>query len=193
MKAVKWMIITGVVLALVLVTTLVLVPATFAQGPGGSYGPGNGPMNGDGYGPAGPARGATNSVISQVAEQLGIDRFDLMAELMDGTTVADLAAERGIDLDALVDAVVAARADWLTAAVDAGRLTEEEVDARLATMRAQLTQRFTQEWTMQSRLQLHADDMPRLQMRNYADADGDGVCDNMNGAGFQGMRGRGGR
>lgn len=195
MKAVKWMTIAGVVLVLVLVAALAVVPAAFAQGPGSGYGPGNGPMHGDGYGPAGPALGGTNSVISLVAEQLGIDRFDLMAQLMDGATVADLAADNGVDLDALVDAVVAARADRLNAAVDAGQLTEEDAQARLETMRAQLTERFTQEWTMQSRLQLHADDMLHLQMHNYADADGDGICDNMNGAGFQGMgmRGRAGR
>jgi hypothetical protein len=99
----KWMkkSIAGATLAAVLTTASVAVYAqdataqppavtdTHAGGPG-LRGPG--PMGG----------------LSIIAEQLGIDPSELFTELQAGKTVAQIAEEKGIATDTIVNAVVAA-------------------------------------------------------------------------------------
>lgn len=49
-----------------------------------------------------------------IAEALGLDQVDVRAALESGSTIADLATEQGVDLDAVIDQIVAdaqARAD----------------------------------------------------------------------------------
>ncbi len=70
-------------------------------------------------------------VWSVVAEQLGIEQADLWTELQAGKTIAQLAEEKGVATSAIVDAVVAAHQEQLTAAVTAGTLTQAQADARL--------------------------------------------------------------
>ncbi len=74
--------------------------------------------------------------LSIVAEQLGIDQAELMTELQAGKTIAQLAEEKGISTDDIIAAVVAARQEMLTSAVEAGTLTQAQADARLALVQA---------------------------------------------------------
>jgi polyhydroxyalkanoate synthesis regulator phasin len=59
----------------------------------------------------------------------------------DGTTLADVAGEQGVAVDALVDALVTAQQDRIAQAVEDGRLTQEEADERLADLEEQVTER----------------------------------------------------
>jgi polyhydroxyalkanoate synthesis regulator phasin len=76
-----------------------------------------------------------------VAGALGITTDELRTALGDGQTVAEIAAAQGVDVQVVIDAVVAAMQERLDQAVANGRLTQEEADARLA----QMTERAT-EW-----------------------------------------------
>ncbi|KGM09081.1 hypothetical protein N868_04535 [Cellulomonas carbonis T26] len=108
--------------------------AALAPGRGGGMGPGFGHSRGLGLG---HARGLALDVA---AETLGLTTDDLRTALAeDGATLASVAQAQGVDEDALVAALVAAATEHLAAAVEEGRLTQEEADERAA----QLTERFT--------------------------------------------------
>ena len=64
---------------------------------------------------------------------------ELSAALAEGKTVAEIAAEQGVELGALVAALIAPRAEFLNQAVVDGRLTQEQADAMLEEMTEHLT------------------------------------------------------
>ncbi len=74
-----------------------------------------------------------------VANTIGIDLADLLTQLADGSTVAEIATANGVDPQAVIDAVVQDVNERLTAAVESGRLTQEEADERLANMTERIT------------------------------------------------------
>jgi len=77
-----------------------------------------------------------------VAEPLGMTVDEVVAALQDGQSVADLAAEKGVALDTIVEALLAPRREALETAVENGRLTQEEADEMLAEMQAKITERL---------------------------------------------------
>ena len=77
-----------------------------------------------------------------VADALGMTELDLLKALRNGQTVAQLAEEKGVSLDTLVNTVVDQHAEALTKAVEAGKITQEQADQRLQNLKEQLTQRF---------------------------------------------------
>jgi hypothetical protein len=169
----KWM--KFGMLAVALLVGMMLVASTAsAQGPGGR-------------GSRGGLGGPDDSLVAIAAKTLGIDQAALVSTLTSGKTIADVAKDKGVALDKIVDAVIAERAEHLTAAVAAGRMTQAQVDAMLARMRVMIT------------AQLSAPFTPRGYGpgTGFVDANNDGVCDNCgmaDGSGFAGRRGqRGGR
>ena len=74
--------------------------------------------------------------LDTVAEVLGIDEDDLRTQLADGATIADIA---GDDIDAVIDALVADKTERIEAAVEDGRLTQEEADEKLAEIEDRVT------------------------------------------------------
>lgn len=74
------------------------------------------------------------------ADALGMKVEDVTAALRDGKTMADLAAERGIEVEDLVAKAVAARKAVVQEAVEAGRLTQEQADAMLEQMQERMTE-----------------------------------------------------
>jgi hypothetical protein len=180
----KWVLLVIVVL----VAGLALVPAVFAQGPlnqdSSSYGngpmmrtdfgPGNGQRMGNAASPAfgmGPRwGGSSGSLITVAAEQLGLTPTELVAELQSGKTIAQVAEEKGVAVETIVEAFVALRAERLAELVANGQLTQEQADAMLAAMRANVTARLSEAWTPRGPGQGTGP--------GYADQDGDGVCDN---------------
>jgi DNA-directed RNA polymerase specialized sigma subunit len=117
-----------------------------AMMPGGdAFGPGFGP------GPGGPGqmgqggRQGGNPVLEIVAEKLGMTSDELMTELQAGKSIADVAAEKNVSVDTLVDAILAPRSDRLKEMVTNGRLTQEQADARLAEMKSKVTERLNQQ------------------------------------------------
>ena len=58
--------------------------------------------------------------------------------LADGQTVADLATAQGVALEDIAHALATAQAERLQQAVDNGRLTQEDADAKIAEMEANI-------------------------------------------------------
>jgi hypothetical protein len=73
------------------------------------------------------------------AEALGITTDELRQALRDGATLAEVAALQGVDVQVVIDAMVAEARDHIEQAVEDGRLTREEADEKLA----ELTERIT--------------------------------------------------
>ena len=73
--------------------------------------------------------GPSNSLVAIAAEVLGVDPAELLADLAAGKTIAEVAQAQGVDLDTVVDAVIAPRAEVLRLAVADGRLTQVNADA----------------------------------------------------------------
>ena len=159
---ITWMALAGVALALAL--AIILAPSAFAQGPGGGYGSGMGMGPGGGRGMGGPQ----SSLVAVASQQLNMTQADLLAELRGGKTIAQVAADKHVALDTIVNAFVAPRAERLQAAVAAGRLTQAQADAQLATIKANITARLSAPWSPQG-------NGPGT---GFVDQDGDGVCDN---------------
>jgi hypothetical protein len=133
--------------------------AAFAQGPSGDQ-----PPLGLGRGNWG---GPDNSLVAVAARVLGMDQTALVAELNAGQTIADVAQVKGVALDQIVTAYVQPHVDWLTQAVEDGKITQAQADQYIATMKANLTAKLSVPFA------------PRGNGNGtgFVDADGDGVCD----------------
>ena len=70
--------------------------------------------------------------LSVVAESIGITEDELRTALQDDQTIADIAAAKGVEVQTVVDAVVAAQKERLDEKVTAGDLTQEQADEMLA-------------------------------------------------------------
>ena len=196
MKTRTWLTLAGIALAVMV--AIAVAPAVLAQGPADGLGPGQahgrmigggtpGARNGMGQrggmgGMRGQMGGPQQSLVAVAAHTLGITQADLIAQLQGGKTIAQVASEKNVALDTIVNAFVATRQARMAQAVADGRMTQAQADAMLATMRANVTARLSQPWSPQG---------PGMGA-GYADANGDGVCDNAGsgGMGAGRMRGR---
>lgn len=163
----KRFLLVGILSAVLGLGIFAFVPAILAQGPGmmgrgfttpfttpdgapqfENFGPGA--MIGNGaFGGPGAMRGGQmgyHSPLVYVAEQLGWTVADLQSELTAGQTLAEVATANGLDVTTLIEGLLAQRAEQMAWAVDNGRLTQEDVDSHMATMRTQLETMFTSPW-----------------------------------------------
>ncbi len=83
--------------------------------------------------------GAGRMPLAAAARALGIDRTELRDELAGGKTIAQVADERGVSVQTVIDAMVADFKGHLAEHVAGGRLTQEQADARAASA----VERFT--------------------------------------------------
>jgi hypothetical protein len=97
------------------------------RGPHGDHG---------GFGHDGGGRGPDAQVL---AGALGIDVATLHTELAGGSTIAELAAKHGVEVQTVIDALVADAKTHLDQAVQNGRITQAQADTRLTA----ITQRIT--------------------------------------------------
>ena len=172
MKTRNWFVLTGVIIAVV--ALLALVPATFAQGPQGGAGqfrPGYGMMGGNGMGQGrGMALGIGGpeaSLVAVAAEQLGLERTELIAELQSGQTLAEVITGHNGDPAKIVETFLTQRQADLAELVASGQITQAQADSLLATMRANATARLEQGWS------------GRGNGPGFVDQNGDGVCDHI--------------
>ncbi|MEZ4671156.1 MAG: hypothetical protein R3E39_24895 [Anaerolineae bacterium] len=91
-----------------------------------------------------PNRGTHPLAI--IAEQLGLQPAELMTELQGGKTIAQLAEEKGVSLDSITEAIVADHKTALDQAVTDGNLTQAQVDARLALVKADVEAMYDRAW-----------------------------------------------
>ena len=100
-------------------------------------GPGISVEIGDGMGrgmlPLGPY------ALDLVANTIGITAPDLIDQLADGSTVAEIATAAGADPQAVIDALVADAQERLAAAVQSGRITQAEADQRIENLTERIT------------------------------------------------------
>lgn len=152
----KWMKLGG----LLLVAAMALLSVSYvvsAQGPRG--GSGGCPGCGMGFG------GADHSLLAIAAKTLGMDQTELVAELNTGKTIADVAKTKKVDLDKIVEAFIADHQAMMALAVANGHMTQEQVDARLAIMRTNVTVQMSEKFT------------PNSNGMGFTDENGDGLCD----------------
>ncbi|MFC2023231.1 hypothetical protein ACFLT5_00670 [Chloroflexota bacterium] len=69
-----------------------------------------------------------DSPIAAAADALGLSVQDLMAELRDGQSIADLAATKGVEVQDIADAYLGQLRETLAQAVADGKLTQERAD-----------------------------------------------------------------
>ncbi|SOD97859.1 hypothetical protein [Blastococcus haudaquaticus] len=80
--------------------------------------------------------------LAAAADALGMTEEELRTALeQEGTTLADVAEEQGVDVGTLVDALVEAQQERIAEAVEDGQLTQEEADERLADLKERITER----------------------------------------------------
>jgi Spy/CpxP family protein refolding chaperone len=70
--------------------------------------------------------------LTAAAEALDMTEAELHAALEEGQTLAEVAEANDVEVEDLIDALVAAQQEHLAEAVEAGRLTQEEADEILA-------------------------------------------------------------
>jgi hypothetical protein len=97
----------------------------------------------DGFGSSGHGhghgRGGREIDLSAAAQALNLSDDELRDALSDGDTLAEVAEEQGVDVQTVVDALVAAAQERLASAVQAGRLTQEEADEKAADLQERVT------------------------------------------------------
>lgn len=92
----------------------------------------------------GPWRGFARGLSGfDVLEDLDLDPAEVREQLQDGATLAEIIEAAGGDVDAVIDAAVAAATDRIQAAVDSGRLEQAEADEKIAELETQITERLT--------------------------------------------------
>jgi polyhydroxyalkanoate synthesis regulator phasin len=90
-----------------------------------------------GFGPDGV------NLLTVAAEKLGMTETELMTELRDGKSIADVAKEKGIDTQVISDAFLAQAKEKLDALVSDGTLTQAQADTRLTEETDALPDRLT--------------------------------------------------
>jgi hypothetical protein len=72
--------------------------------------------------------------ISAAAKSLNLTDADVSSALQSGQTLADLAKSQNVDVQTLVDAMVAAEKAEIQADVDAGTITQAQADQQIASL-----------------------------------------------------------
>jgi hypothetical protein len=167
MKTRKWKVLAALGIAVFAVAAL--TPIAFAHwgsnangagdgtGPitGAAFGPGAAAGVRDGTGPlhdamqAGDEAGPQYSLVAIAADKLGMSRTDLAAELRDGKTIAQVAADHKVSVDTIINAVVAQRETQLKEAVSNNQMTQAQADGYLAQIKEHVTERVNAQWTFQ--------------------------------------------
>lgn len=94
-------------------------------------------------GPGGGRHGGPR--LDAAADALGITEEELITALRDGQSIADVAAAQGLDVQVVIDALVAEAQAHIAEEVGEGDLTQEEADARLAELTERVTARVNGE------------------------------------------------
>lgn len=87
----------------------------------------------------GPRGGRGGHGLDAAATALGLSAGELRTELRDGSTLAEVATEQGVAVQAVIDAMVAELEAHLDEHVANGKLTQEEADAKLAKATEKIT------------------------------------------------------
>lgn len=111
-----------IVLAALLVTGLLVAGVVPVMAAGNAGGAGVGNCQGVGMGRAG---GSLADIVSQT---LGISRADLASERQSGKSLVDIAAEKGINQEQLIQSVLEKRQEVLKQALEEKKITQAQYD-----------------------------------------------------------------
>jgi polyhydroxyalkanoate synthesis regulator phasin len=103
------------------------------------------------HGPGEFGRGGHPHVMldrEELAAVLGIDLDELATELRAGKSLATIAGEHGVDVQVVIDMLVADAEARLDDAVANGRLTDDEAADRAATIRERVTELVNREFAL---------------------------------------------
>ena len=104
-------------------------------------------MRGKGYWrPRAGGRRLGDPLIKVAAAELDMPVRDLLAELQDGKSIADVAKEQGVDPQAIAGAFLAKVSERLNQAVENERLTQERADWMLEQAGEQVTDQLNHTW-----------------------------------------------
>ncbi len=129
--------------------TLVAVGAGFAIALGGlgiasaQTGPGETTTTttapGDGEPRHGPGRHALRGGLAAAARAIGISKEELRTAVRNGRSIAEVAQSKGVDVQKVIDAIVAEAKDRLAAKVQSGALSQARADQKLANLSQRVT------------------------------------------------------
>ncbi len=163
MKSWKWLTI-GLMVAAILALGTGFAFAQDPDQPAPPAGPGYGPMGmwgNSGAGGLNRAQGMMGQgmmgqglmgqgwILEVVAEKLGLTVEDLWAELATGSSIAQLAEDKGVDVQDILDELVADHEASLSEAVAAGTITAEQAEWMNQHFAAMIAGRLNQSWFMQ--------------------------------------------
>ncbi len=86
--------------------------------------------------------GEIREVIDLVAEQTGLDAQELLQQLRDGATLADIITENGGDVDGIIAILIGLITEKTNQAVTDGKITQERADEILANAETRTTNLF---------------------------------------------------
>jgi len=113
------------------------LPDRVAEAVDAAHVPGEGGFGRGGRGPGG--RGFDGAGLATAAKALGVSEDDLKSALRDGKTIAEVAKEKGVDAQKVIDALVAEAKTKTAAAVKEGKITQEQADKRLESLTERIT------------------------------------------------------
>jgi hypothetical protein len=95
-----------------------------------------------GTGAGGLCRGV-GAAADKVGQVLGMKPADIQKQEAQGKSLADIAKEKGVSTDKVVETILAPRQQALQQAVKDGRITQAQADAMLQQMKARIQQGVT--------------------------------------------------
>jgi len=91
--------------------------------------------------------GRGNNLVSVAADELGMRVTDLLTELQNGKSIAEVAKEKGVDTQVIVDAYVAQVKENLDKAVADGNITQKQADWQLERVKENVTDQLDNTWS----------------------------------------------
>jgi hypothetical protein len=87
-----------------------------------------------------------DSLLDLAAEKLGMSVQDLFAELQDGKSIADVASDKGVDVQDIADAYLAQLEENLKQAVEDGNITQNQADWMLEQAQEMVPDQLNNTW-----------------------------------------------
>lgn len=84
--------------------------------------------------------------IEEIAEILGLTPEELQARIDEGQTIEQIALEKGVSIEPVIEAVLAPHAEMIAALVQDGYITQEQADGMLEQARLRVEQLVTTQW-----------------------------------------------
>jgi hypothetical protein len=89
-----------------------------------------------------PQAAAGRALVRMIADQTGLEVQDVVNQLKDGATVAEVLSANGVDVDTFIDSAMAEAQTRVDDAVAKGRMTQERANEMMEKLREQLTERI---------------------------------------------------